>query len=104
MAGKTGASGNPAHTRMMNPKLKARRQESWNRAQIKKRINAQENEARHKANIILRAEGKLTPHEAQKAKRKAQRDALREQGLLPPIGMSRSEWERTNKNTTKGQS
>ena len=92
-----GASGNPAHTRMGNPRLKARRQESWNRSQVNKLINTAQNKARATKNRELRAEGLLTPHEEQRAKRRAKRDALREADLLPPIGMTRAEWLKNKK-------
>jgi len=67
---------------------------SWARGEARKKINAAANEARAAANRLLRAEGLPTPHEAQRAKRKAVRDALREVGELPPIGTSRAEWKK----------
>jgi hypothetical protein len=85
---------------MGNPRLKARRQASWARAQIKKRVNAEENAKRARINQHLRAEGLLTPHEEQRAKRRAKRDALRAADLLPPIGMGREEWVRNLKGTS----
>lgn len=93
------AKGNPAHTRMMNTNLKTRRQKSWQRGEVRKRINAEENAARAAKNRELRAQGLLTPHEEQRAKRRAKRDAARAADLLPPIGMTRAEWL---KNKVKG--
>jgi len=67
---------------------------SWARGEARKKINQAANEARAAANRLLRAEGLPTPHEVQKAKRKAVRDAAREAGLLPPIGVDRVEWKK----------
>lgn len=97
MAGREGGKGNPAHTRMSNPRLKIRRAESWHRGQIRKRVNAEENAARAARNRELRAAGELTPHEEQRAKRRAKRDAMRAADLLPPIGMTRAEWVKNKK-------
>jgi len=102
MAGQNSAAkGNPAHTRMGNPRVKARRQESWIRGQARKIINAKENAAQAAKNRELRAEGLLTPHEEQRAKRRAKRDAMREADLLPPIGMTRAEWLKNKPKGTK---
>lgn len=43
--------GNPAQKRMQNPRLKARRAESWARGQARKKKNREEQEARHQANL-----------------------------------------------------
>lgn len=53
MAGKNDSrlKGNPASKRMQNPRLKARRAESWARGQAKKAKNRAENEARRQANL-----------------------------------------------------
>jgi hypothetical protein len=67
------------------------------RTEERKRLNRVANEAAAARNRDLRARGELTPHEAKKAARKARRDALRAAGQLPPIGTSRSEWERKRK-------
>ena len=92
MPGNRAGKGNPASKRMGNAKLKARRASSWNRAQVKKRKNRELNEARHKINLELRALGVPTPHEVKKELRRAKRDEMREQGLLPPIGTTRAQW------------
>ena len=73
---------------------KAQNAASWGRGEARKRVNRAANEARAAANRLLRAQGLQTPHEVQKAKRKAIRDAARAAGLLPPIGMSRAEWKK----------
>jgi hypothetical protein len=105
MAGKnSGGKGNPAHTRMMNARLQQRRQECWNRGQARKRANAAANEAAHKKNLALKAEGKLTPHEEQRLLRRERRNVLRLQGLIPPIGMDRVEWNKQQKKAYGGQS
>ena len=67
---------------------------SWKRGEARKRVNRAANDARAEANKALRAQGLPTPHEIQKAKRKAIRDAARAAGLLPPIGVSRAEWKK----------
>jgi aspartate/methionine/tyrosine aminotransferase len=92
MAGNNGGKGNPASHRMSNPKRKARREASWNRAQVKKRHNRELNEAQHKINLELKSLGLPTPHELKKEIRRAMRDELREQGLLPPLGTTRAQW------------
>jgi hypothetical protein len=74
---------------------------SWARGEARKKINQAANEARAAANRLLREQGLLTPHEAQKAKRKAIRDARREAGTLAPIGMTTVEF---NKAVRKGTS
>jgi hypothetical protein len=63
---------------------------SWARGEARKKANAAANEARAAANRLLRAQGLPTPHEVQKAKRKAIRDAAREAGTLAPIGMTQA--------------
>ena len=102
MADAKSGKGNPAHTRMMNEKLKARRQRSWNKAQANKVSNRLANEAQAKHNKELREQGLPTPHEAQKAKRRAIRDALREQGLLPPVGYIKGTKAWLKEDTTTG--
>ena len=67
---------------------------SWARGEARKKINQAANEARAAANRLLREQGLPTPHEVQKAKRKAIRDAAREAGELPPIGTTRAEWKK----------
>jgi hypothetical protein len=74
---------------------------SWARGQARKKINQAANEARAAANRLLREQGLPTPHEAQRAKRKAVRDAAREAGTLAPIGMTTVEF---NKAVRKGTS
>lgn len=98
MAGNRAAGkGNPASHRMGNPKLKARRQSSWNRAQVKKKKNRELNEAQHKINLELRALGLPTAHEVKKELRREKRDEMREQGLLPPLGTTRAQWNAEKK-------
>jgi len=72
---------------------------SWARGEARKKVNRAANETRAAANRLLRANGELTPHEAQRAKRKAIRDAAREAGTLAPIGMTTVEF---NKAVRKG--
>jgi len=67
---------------------------SWNRGEARKRVNRAANEARAAANKLLREQGLPTPHEAQKAKRKAIRDAARAAGTLAPIGMTSQEFNK----------
>ena len=65
---------------------------SWSRGEARKKVNRAANEARAAANRVLRAEGLPTPHEAQRAKRKAIRDAAREAGTLAPVGTTQTQW------------
>jgi hypothetical protein len=95
--GNRAGKGNPASKRIGNAKLKARRQSSWNRAQVKKQRNRELNEAQHKINLELKELGIPTPHEVKKELRRAKRDELREQGLLPPIGTTRAQWNKEKK-------
>ena len=74
---------------------------SWARGEARKKVNQAANETRAAANKLLREQGLPTPHEAQKAKRKAIRDARREAGTLAPIGMTTVEF---NKAVRKGTS
>jgi len=67
---------------------------SWARGEARKKINRAANEAQAGANRLLREQGLPTPHEVQKAKRKAIRDARREAGTLPPVGTTRVEWKK----------
>ena len=73
---------------------------SWGRGEARKRVNRAANEARAEANRALRARGEMTPHEEQRAKRRAARDALRAAGLLPPIGTNRTLWKLNKKTGT----
>lgn len=61
--------------RVSNERLKARRAASWARTQARKKKRIDEQEARHKRNEKLRAQGLPTPHEAKKlaAKEKKRR-------------------------------
>jgi hypothetical protein len=93
MATAKSAKGNPASHRMGNDKLKARRARSWARGQVRKAENRKANEQRAADNRKLREQGLPTPHEVQRAKRRAKRDEMRAAGLLPPIGTSRAAWE-----------
>jgi vacuolar-type H+-ATPase subunit E/Vma4 len=65
---------------------------SWARGEARKKINRAANEARAAANRLLREQGLPTPHEAQRAKRKAIRDAAREAGTLAPVGMTQKDF------------
>ena len=67
---------------------------SWARGEARKKINAEANASRAEANRLLRAQGLPTPHEVQRAKRKAIRDAAREAGTLAPIGMTQAEFNK----------
>lgn len=64
------------------------------------RMDTTERAARRRANQeaaernrALRAQGLPTPWERAKAARRARRDELRAQGLIPPLGVTREEWE-----------
>jgi len=74
---------------------------SWARGQERKKRNAEANAARAAANRVLREQGLPTPHEVQKAKRKAIRDAAREAGTLAPIGMTTVEFNKIPREGTK---
>lgn len=104
MADNSSSKGNPAGKRMANPRLKTRRAECWARSQRKKIEHAKENAARAAANKLTRAAGELTPHEIQRAKRRAARDQLRAADLLPPIGTTRHEWVANGKQKVGGKS
>ena len=82
--------------KMGDPKRKADCATSWARGEARKRVNAAANEARAAANRVLRAAGELTPHELQKAKRRAIRDAARLAGTLAPIGMTQKDFVKNN--------
>lgn len=70
MAGRqTGGKGNPAHKRMMNANLKARRERSWRRGQERKAQRQADQAAREAVSRELRKKGLPTPWEAAKAKR-----------------------------------
>jgi len=73
---------------------------SWARGEARKKINQAANEARAAANRLLRAEGLPTPHESQKAKRKAIRDAAREAGTLAPVGTTQTQWIKAQRKGT----
>jgi formiminotetrahydrofolate cyclodeaminase len=73
---------------------------SWARGEARKKINRAANEAMPAANRLLRAEGLPTPHEAQKAKRKAVRDAAREAGVLAPVGMTQAAFNKIPREET----
>jgi hypothetical protein len=60
--------------------------------EARKAAHVKENRERAERNAALREQGLPTPHEAQRAKRRAVRDDLRARGELPPIGTPRSEW------------
>jgi len=74
---------------------------SWARGEARKKVNRAANEARAAANRLLRAQGLPTPHEVQKAKRKAIRDAAREAGTLAPIGMTQIQFNKIPREGTK---
>lgn len=98
MANTNSSKGNPASHRMGNQNLKARRAASWNRAQQKKDANRRANEAAAARNRDLRRNGEKTPFETRRMARKALRDQMRSEGLLPPVGMTRAEWEKAKGN------
>jgi len=90
-----GAKGSPGKGKTMgDPRHAANCKASWLRGEARNQVNRAANEARAAANRLLRAQGLPTPFEAQKAKRKAVRDAARESGFLPPIGVNRVEWKK----------
>ena len=74
---------------------------SWARGEARKKVNTEANAARAAANRLLREQGLPTPHEAQRAKRKAIRDAAREAGTLAPIGMTQIEFNKIPREGTK---
>jgi len=74
---------------------------SWARGEARKKINQAANEARAAANRLLREQGLPTPHEVQRAKRKAIRDAAREAGELAPIGMTQIQFNKIPREGTK---
>jgi hypothetical protein len=73
MSNAKSGKGNPAHTRMSNKELKARRGQSWQRGKVSKDQHNRENRARAAVNATLRAEGRPTPWEVVRAARKAHR-------------------------------
>jgi hypothetical protein len=73
---------------------------SWARGEARKKINAAANAVRAAANRLLREQGLPTSHEAQKAKRKAIRDAAREAGTLAPVGMTQAEFNKIPRKET----
>lgn len=74
MAGNSGSKGNPASHRMGNKHLKEYRASCWSRQKKRKEARRKAEEERHKRNIQLRKEGKLTPWEQAKAERSRRRD------------------------------
>jgi hypothetical protein len=86
---------------MGDPRHLANCARSWARGEVRKNINRAANEARAAANRLLRAEGLPTPHEAQKAKRKALRDQRRQAGVLAPIGMTQAAFNKIPREGTK---
>ena len=73
---------------------------SWARGEARKKINRAANEARAARNRLLREAGLPTPHEAQRAKRKAIRDARREAGTLAPVGTTQTQWIKAQRKGT----
>jgi hypothetical protein len=67
--------GNPAHKRMSNANLKARRAASWARGQKRKAARRTEQKARETANAERLANGLLTPWQHAKSSRKVRRTA-----------------------------
>lgn len=57
------SKGNPAHKRMGNDKLKARRAASWRAGKLRKQARVEAQREREKANAERRACGELTPWE-----------------------------------------
>jgi uncharacterized protein YjbJ (UPF0337 family) len=85
---------------MGDPHHAANCKASWLRGEARKKINQAANEARAAANRLLREQGLPTPHEVQKAKRKAVRDAAREAGTLAPIGMTQAAFNKIPRKET----
>jgi hypothetical protein len=77
MSGSASAKGNPASHRMSNGALKARRERSWKRSQVRKKARIDAQASRQAANKKHRAEGTPTPWQAAKAKRREARQPLR---------------------------
>jgi hypothetical protein len=75
MAQASSSKGNPAHKRMSNTNLKARRAASWARGQRRKAQRVKEQTEREVANAARRADGEPTPWERVKAARAARRAA-----------------------------
>lgn len=91
MAGQSGGKGNPASHRMSNTNLAAKRQRSWNRAQVKKKRNREANEQRMRDNLTQLASlgGKQQNYE-----RVVERDVLdRKTGLLGTKTFTRTKLE-----------
>lgn len=99
--GAKGQGGRGKGKTMGDPRHLASCARSWARGEARKKINRAANEARAARNRLLREAGLPTPHEAQRLKRKAVRDALREQGVLPPIGMTRIEYNKIPREETE---
>jgi hypothetical protein len=76
--GSSTSKGNPAHTRMSNPKLAARRERSWKRSQASKIVRRQEQQARENKNREIRSKGSLTPWQNSQQLRAEARKPLRE--------------------------
>jgi len=62
--------GNPAHKRMSNVNLKARRARSWAKRQLEKKANIADAAERKAANDVYRAQGLPTPYESRQAERR----------------------------------
>lgn len=82
MAGNSSSGkGNPAHTRMSNDRLKARRERSWKRGEAGKLARRQAQQQRENANRALRGSGTLTAWQMAEAARAKRRAPLRQQWL-----------------------
>lgn len=75
MAQASSSKGNPAHKRMGNANLKARRAASWARGQRRKAERVIEQKRRAEDNEQRRLDGHLTPWERAKKKRRERRAA-----------------------------
>lgn len=75
MAANQSGKGNPASKRMSNPKRKAARERSWERAQKRHKRNREAGEASAALNKQTRESGGLTPWEEARQARREHRAA-----------------------------
>jgi hypothetical protein len=87
MAKSQSSKGNPAHTRMSNENLKARRGRSWLRNRQRGHARNAEQVAAARRNRELRRQGKPVPWEIAKLERRIRRETARA-GAPRPGGQS----------------
>jgi len=91
----SGGKGNPAHKRMGNTALKARRQASWRRGKIRKGARQDAQREREAANRLRRSAGVPTPWEVAKAASQARREQRAKANLarLEHVHRGERQWE-----------